>query len=530
MTNQTRTTDLNGNVHPRMNRLAAEPANAGEPDGSDFLAQPDGIELLEQIRPTLLVFLGGTGQLTAVQLKVILQQRFLDAWRHKIRFLAFDTTDEPFTAQLDGELIHLEAGSEFFNIGNVPVPSIVRNINNLDAIRERLGAAIKNLPAGVMRSGAKQVRSLGLLALLWHYRVVMEELRKAVWHLAGREMAGAVTAAQQQGINVFICGSLVGGTCSGTFLDVAYLIRSLFADLGVQGEFCHITGIGVLPQAFHGITGLNLYPNTGAALKELNHAMVQGGFQATYPDGREVNVPDTPFNLFYVLDGVDEGGHTWSGIHEVTGMAAEGIYLQMASQLGRKGDNAFDNVDEILIGRTDDGDGTFLASFGLGYLEFPAPAVARLCSRWLLHDLISNQWLQPPPAEAANAQAESLLHPAGATQLSPALLRDPHTGGELRLDLRQPGWLQEKRADEVATEAARHVRDFGLARVNEEMLGQIEQNSLAVLHSQAETWRQWVNHNLFAPGQSLYLILDTLQVARTQLSTWAGAPAVGRAG
>ncbi len=233
-----------------------------------------GTDVLRQMRPTLLVFLGGTGQLTAVALKALLVQRYGRAWRRKVRLLVFDTAEEPVAVQLNGRLVRLESGSEFHNIGGLSVPSIVRNLDNLHAIRDRLGDVIHRLPASVMRNGARQIRPLGLLALLWHYPTLMTELRRAIWRLAGRDTIGANTAVQQQGVNVFICNSLAGGTGSGTFLDAAYLIRSLFNELGVQGEFSHIAGIGVLPQAFPPEAGPNLYPNTGAALKELNHDMV----------------------------------------------------------------------------------------------------------------------------------------------------------------------------------------------------------------------------------------------------------------
>lgn len=53
-------------------------------------------------------------------------------------------------------------------------------------------------------------------------------------------------------------------------------------------------------------------------------------------------------------------------------MTARGIYLQMSSQLGRKGENAFDNLNEALTGQTANGEGTFYSSFGLGYLLFDA--------------------------------------------------------------------------------------------------------------------------------------------------------------
>lgn len=509
----------NGYPTPQTHQPPAQPEKTPRPQ--PILAESNQLDVM---RPTLVVLLGGTGQLIGANLKAALIQRFgLDAWQGKIRLVGFDTTEEPVAASSPLGPVQLEAGAEFFNIGRVPIPNIIRNLDKLDAIRERLGSVINSLPGGSLRTGARQHRPLGLLALLWHYNTVVTQLHKAIWRLAGRDMQGQTAVSEQQGINVFICGSLVGGTCSGTILDVAALIRSLFSDLGSQEEFCHITGVGVLPQAFPNVPGQNLYPNAGAALDELNHAMTQGGFHARYPDGRIVDIPDALFNLFYILDGVDERGQTWAGIHQVTAMAAQGIFLQMASQLGQKGENAFDNVDTILANLTNDGHGTFLASFGLGYLEFDAPAVAQLCSRWHLHQLIRDTWLCPATDATTQATAQAKLQIAASAQITPKLLHDPHTNGELYLDLHIPSWLLDKQPDEMAAEATRYVREYSQVRVNENLLGQIHLNGRFLSETMQATWQQWVNQQLFTPDNSLPTIQATLHHAEAQLRQWREA-------
>ena len=477
---------------------------------------------IKQMRSALVICLGGTGQLMGVHLKALLMARLGPRWEEKIRLLAFDTTDEPYSVQAGDQLVGLDAGAEFFNIGQVPVPSIMRNIDNLEAIQERLGAVLSNLPASVMRSGAKQLRPLGLMALLWNFSAVSKALHQAIWQLAGREMQTADVVHAQQGINVFICGSLVGGTGSGIFLDMAYLVKSLFEELGTQGEFCHITGVVALPQAFQGVPGANLHPNTGAALEELNHAMVKGGFKSRYPDGRVVDIPETPFNLIYALDGVDERGQTWDGISSVSAMAAEGIYLQMASQLGKKGDNAFDNVDEILLGRTGDGDGTFLSSFGVGYIEFPAPDVAHICAHWLLADLIKTEWLVATKDSAVLAESAKRLQGITPLILPETLLRD-EGGTSLRLDLRQPSWLPNKGVDEVTAEAARYINNFRQARVQDLIVGNINQQGEVLAQQQKGIWGDWVERHLFHPNYSVRHLGSTLRQAQTEIGGWLTA-------
>jgi hypothetical protein len=476
------------------------------------------VSQLEQIRPSIFILLGGSGQQIGVNLKANLIRTFGEAYRDKIVLLSFDSTEEPFAAVVDDALVRLEPGAEFFNIGQVPISRIKQNLDRHHTIRERLGAHIDRLPSVMRGNGMKMIRPAALVAYHWHYQLIHQELSKAIWRLAGRDVVGPQEVDQEQGMNIYIVGSLVGGTGSGLFLDMAYHVRSLLAELGMQSEYCTVTGLGVLAQAFRGVSGRNLYANGGAALKELTHLMLHENFEARYPNGRVVDMQEAPFNLFYVLDGVDERGRTWNGIQEVAAMAADGLFLQMASQIGRRGDNAFDNVDEILIGRTREGEPTFLSSFGLGYLEFDAPGVAALFTRWLALELSGTQWLPPAVTEAVSRNATEHLQRVTAAQLGPVLRTDPETGGEMYIDMRLPSWLLDKRHDVVAAEAAQYVRAYGRVRIGEEMTAQINRNAERIIGREKEAWDAWLAGVLFAPEFSFPAIADTYKQSQSVLA------------
>lgn len=486
--------------HPRL-----EPIPVILPASTAVIRQ---LQLL-QMRPTLIVGCGGSGQLVLTYLKALLLSVYEDSWQERIRLLAFDTTEESFQIQNENGLVSLEPEGEFFDIGNIPVNSIVRNLENQAAIKERLGPIMSKLPPGVMRSGSKQLRPFGLMALLWNHPIINEQLRKALWQLANRNQT-LEQVTQQQGINVFICCSLVGGTGSGGFLDLAYLIRDGFTDLGTQAEFCHIAGVGFLPQAFHGIKGPNLLPNASASLQELNHLMVKGNFQARYPDGRLIQNRESPFNIFYVLDGVDQSGRTWNDIYAVAAMAAQGIYLQMGTQLGRKGENAFDNLDEVLTGTTSDGEGTFLASFGKGEIHFNAHQVAALFADWELLFLIQTDWLQESD-EAQGTLYGALLEGIKPETLRRILQQNPETEAPLQLDLALPGWLSRKSAGEVSAEAERYLQAYEQARLHESLLPQIGKNGRQLNGQLAQQWERWFKDLLFQPGVSLPTMVNMLQ-------------------
>lgn len=455
------------------------------------------------LRPTLIIGLGGTGHNVSVQVKSLVHRRWsAEQIAQHVKFQVFDTAREELVIRHNGRAVTLEPDTEFHDIGQTPVANIKRNLARQAAIRERLGGVIANLPPTVLRNGAKQLRPLGLLAFLWRYADIEEHLRNAIWDLAGREHSRG-----REGVNVFIVNSLVGGTGSSTFLDVAHIVRDLFDELGTLADFCYITGVGVLPRAFHGITGPNIIPNSVASLKELNHCMMRGDFKTRYPNGRVVQTGQPPFNVYYLVDGIDERGHTWNGPGDVYRLAAEAIFLQMGSQVGQKHENDFDNLDEVLVQQTDEGDGTFYGSFGLASLVFPGPAVARACATRQAVRVIETALLAAPAEttpESAPKGVADFLESAGLmpAQLGEALACDDQ-GLPAAVELGAPGWTARLSAQALPGELVRYVRDYEKTRLGND-------------------FKRWLRQNegpLAAQG------IDRLTRHITRLSRQAGLPA-----
>jgi len=430
------------------------------------LASEQRVEPRVETRNTLFIGLGGTGQRTGLYLKATFLNQFgyIPDW---LRIVVFDTANEPLVVRLkNGKDVSLEPGTEFVNMGQVPVGRIIRHREQQKAITERFGESLLRLPPTVLRHGAKQERLLGLLALYWHYHSVEDNLRRAIWHLAGRDNRRRDVVDVEQGLNVFIVNSLCGGTGAGTFLDVAFLVRALVDELGDLSDFCQITGVGVLPGAFPDVTGPYMLPNTVASLMELNHVMTHNDFEAGYPNGRAVAATAAPFNLYYVLDGVDERGRVWPGTHAVCQLASHALYLQMGSQLGRKGENDFDNLDEIISEVTPDGIGTFMGSLGLSVCRFDGFAAHHACASHHARRLIHKGWLRPGD-ETTTTQTVAAFW--DGQQLEPesllrALMLDKE-GVPITVDLALPGQVRHLPMTQQAQEAIGYVEDFGAIRV-----------------------------------------------------------------
>lgn len=122
--------------------------------------------------------------------------------------------------------------------------------------------------------GAGTVRQMARLAFWFHYSKIREAIEKQLNALRTDSVATYMRTRHgiqlDEGINIYIVGGLGGGTGSGLWLDMAYLVRKILADMGITGSN-QVVGYGVLPQAYKDLTGANALANGYAVLKELNY-------------------------------------------------------------------------------------------------------------------------------------------------------------------------------------------------------------------------------------------------------------------
>lgn len=387
------------------------------------------IESHVEFRPTLVIGLGGTGHEVLVRLKARFIETFGEDIFRVVKLRTFDTADESlFVPMGSGEMVRLDKDSELINIGHVPVQGIVRNIDRNPAVEAWLP---KNLPVRAITAGAKQIRPLGRLALFYHYdhdAKVRDRLQAVIRSLANIKLKGAVgegaQVARTRGVNVFIICSLCGGTGSGIFLDMAYLVRRLIEHNGIRQEYCFVNGILVLPQAFATVASDAIMANAYAALRELNYYTREGGFSAVYPDTMHVDIHNRPFNICYLVDAVNENGKMLTGLEELAPMIAESVFLQIGSQVGRATESVFDNVQSL--DKLDNNEPTAFSSLGTASLVFPVKRIIQTCVYRFGQRLIHEGVLQESAANPDQVAKEFIER----AQLLPKVLplelsRDP---------------------------------------------------------------------------------------------------------
>lgn len=467
----------------------------GQAGAGGWHSQPDSQTTPFVAQPCLVMGGGGMGHRSVLALKAQLVETF-GAVPAGIRLLAFDIDDENLSLRAGGRSVSLERDAELFCLGPIPVARIKQNLKNLPTIEERLPSIHDLAPIAAARA-AKQVRAVGNLALQWRFSQVRKVVQNAVWQLAGRDNRGDdnLVMDPSRGIKVIQIGSICGGTNSGMFIDLGLLVRSELEALGTLGDACTVIGIGMLPGAFRGVQGPNLAPNAVASLLELEAVTMNGRTPLRYRDGAVIEPTRPPFDMYLLIDAVDEGGRVWVSTDELCQMTARAALVLAASQLGEQGEGELDNLDEVLSQRTADGHGTFFGSLGLSVLEFPAEALYDLFTAQFAHTLLRDGLLRRDPARQQE-QATTALSWLHAQGLAPATLlaeigRD-ETGAPLAVTvIDAPASLQRVAEHQAAQEAMQYVQAYGRLRVDGDFRVAVRNNGRALadhatrqLHSQ----------------------------------------------
>lgn len=336
---------------------------------------------VRRLKRTVLIGLGGTGKKALLHAK----KRFLETFGEEpplVKYLLIDTTsantdhlvaqtsagEKPVRLRAD-EILHIEARGA----------SLLPRVH--DEIREWFPPKA-DLKANIL-SGAGQIRALGRLALFANATVVYENLRDLL--ALARDYRDERPSGDWQNIyepytphlTVALVGSLAGGTGSGIFLDVAFVLRQLMKDED------QLFGHFLLPDIYVNRPGTqNVEANAYAAIKELDYFMsLEDTFRYRF-GGREVEVRKKPFDMVFLVNRQNRAGKTFNEIDDLMELLGLGLYLS-AGPLGKEQADTFDNIVHKLneqkgkyYGKT-----AHYASFGAAELRFEPEGIKRESQR-----------------------------------------------------------------------------------------------------------------------------------------------------
>ncbi|ELS00025.1 tubulin-like doman-containing protein [Gloeocapsa sp. PCC 73106] len=188
---------------------------------------------------------------------------------------------------------------------------------------------LNNLKA--VEDGAKGIRPVGRLAFFHNYRKIQAAIEQAENRTRGYEdrllKKGWVV---EPGLDIFVVGSLCGGTGSGIFLDVAYHLRRFYGDAGAQISAYLV----ISPEIYGGAP--NMCANTYAALKELNYHTTPGiKFEACYDPQNLAYVQESrpPFEWVYLVSNQTASNYKIGSKDKLANVIAYKIFLEFSGEV-----------------------------------------------------------------------------------------------------------------------------------------------------------------------------------------------------
>lgn len=297
--------------------------------------------------PMLVIGLGGTGIDAMLRLKHQVNRRFKlpeDPFSKKrkekpdnVEFLAFETNDGDRTKKYEG--IGLDPLTEFVSLSNSELTSVLHNRSLLEPyIREWLSPEL-HITDG--KNGASGIRQAGRLLMFTKINQVVQTIQRKIQTL----MEGA-----DKNLIVFILSGLSGGTGSGSFLDIAYIVRGILGELHDVRAADKVELMGYLFMPDVNLANKSLTEHTReyirkngyAALKELDYWMnvdERGDvFRQQYGNILNVQSKMPPFTFAHLISATNvDGKQLENGYEYCMNVVAENIANFMASEEKQSG-------------------------------------------------------------------------------------------------------------------------------------------------------------------------------------------------
>lgn len=264
--------------------------------------------------PTIIVGLGGMGGEVAQVVKTRPCETSGAAGFPQIAFLCIDTElMHRIQMYSEGRLAwEAEAAVQAKEYVEATVPAVaLASYFNRPGPHSHLTAWLdpKLATVGAVEGGSRGFRALGRLAFFHNYLKISEALRQAANEVVRQtpEAHGYIGESRPRRLHINIISSLMGGTGSGMFLDVAFLAGRLFKEFNpvISGYFIISQNLesNSPPQRQHSA-------NTYAALTELQHySYYDTEFFAQYAtDMPRFSTKLPPFASVYLVGDVNAAG------------------------------------------------------------------------------------------------------------------------------------------------------------------------------------------------------------------------------
>lgn len=263
----------------------------------------------QEFMPTILIGLGGTGKEVLLRIRRQFVEKYGSLDDFPITsYLYIDTDNAP--AEESGiarerdyliNEIDFKPSEKVFNPVN---PSdYIHRINDVPHIKEWLSTSGEIGKLGTMNTGAGQIRPAARLALFHNYDEIVYKLTSAKSTITDSRSINVVKEKHNiknvntEKINVYVITSISGGTGSGMFLDLGFMIRHLFRNQAISSSYI------VLPKIYQGYGKERVFANGYAALMELEYYNLKNTFNISWKKNEPHKFQPGVYDDVYLIDG-----------------------------------------------------------------------------------------------------------------------------------------------------------------------------------------------------------------------------------
>jgi hypothetical protein len=317
--------------------------------------QPQGIT------PSVIIGVGGTGKQVVMRLRKLMTAQYGPVRDFPV--VAYLVIDTDSTVDVTTSVVVQDYALTPRELVEATVPNAEAIYQGIEAGHQRhIGEwfdveRLRHIKD--FTKGADSIRMAGRLCFFQNYQQIRNRLEEALNQVRLQRNKDMVEERYRDrgmqiddgGLNIYILGSLAGGTGSGMFLDLAYLCRKLVTR---SPNFqCSNIGFLTMPGAFRDtVDSTRKLANGYAALKELSYFMYNGGrgnvsyefhsdrrFSARYTDGHspqdgvDFGEEERPFDYCYLMDSTN--GVAQLEREDLFEMMARNLHLEFTSQFAQ---------------------------------------------------------------------------------------------------------------------------------------------------------------------------------------------------
>ena len=263
-------------------------------------------------KPILILGLGGTGAEALIRVKRAINRHFklgtspsgrtMDK-PPQVEYMAIDSDDNMLNLSYAGTSFTQD---EFLLLDNSNLTSIYKNRDTVFKNSTQSWIS-SNLRLQQVKHGAGGIRQAGRLLLTINSNRVISMLTEKINRLTSNRKSNDL-------LYVFIASGCAGGTGSGIFIDIPYIIRKIAETKGFETEnigMIFLPDVTLSDSMIDGSAALNIKANGFAALKELDYLMniERNGeiFEQNYAD-LEIKESQPPYDLCHLVSAKDEQG------------------------------------------------------------------------------------------------------------------------------------------------------------------------------------------------------------------------------